>query len=117
MIRQDREFDTLGVPLKDEKPSKGGNNSPGTAFWLVLIIIGGTTLWQKVGAPPKPVTVLKTSSNFLGMTVETIFISHAEFGSQTGCRKIRNYNFCPGAEKRQQEDSRIMCMVDSAYVT
>ncbi len=50
----------LGFPLKDLKPGKGGNNRPGTAFWLVLIIIAGVTVWQKVNGPTGPVTGVET---------------------------------------------------------
>lgn len=51
-----REIDTLGVPVKNLNPFNGGNNRPGTAFWLVLIIIGGVTLWQKVNGSTEPAT-------------------------------------------------------------
>ncbi len=51
-----REIDTLGVPLNNLNPFKGGNNRPGTAFWLVLIIIGGVTGWQKVNGCAEPAT-------------------------------------------------------------
>ena len=49
--RRQRECDALGVPLKQLKPAKGGPKGPGKAFWLVLIVIGGMTVWQKVGGP------------------------------------------------------------------
>jgi hypothetical protein len=44
----------LGVPLKDMKSPKGDNLRPGSAFWLVLIVIGGATIWQKASTPPTP---------------------------------------------------------------
>ncbi len=53
----------MGVPLKDMKPLKSDNIRPGPAFWLVLIVIGGATLWQKASTPPKPVAAPNTSDN------------------------------------------------------
>ena len=55
----------MGVPLKDMKPPKGDNIRPGPAFWLVLIIIGGMTVWQKAIEPPEPTATLKNSNNIL----------------------------------------------------
>lgn len=52
--RRYRECETLGVLLKDMKPPKGGNNHPGPAFWLVLLIIGGAAVLQKVSGPTGP---------------------------------------------------------------
>ena len=60
----------MGVPLKDMKPSKDDNIRPGPAFWLVLIVIGGATIWQKASALPKPVTDLSTGKIFSGMKAE-----------------------------------------------
>ena len=45
------------------KPPKGDNIRPGTAFWLVLIVIGGASVWQKASAPSKPVTDVRTGKN------------------------------------------------------
>jgi len=78
----------LGVPLKDMKPPRGDNIRPGPAFWLVLIIIGGMTVWQKVNEPPKPVTDVRSSEIFSGRGAEHIPVTvtpqnaHQTFGKR-----------------------------------
>jgi hypothetical protein len=68
-----REIDTLGVPLKNLNPFKGGNNRPGTAFWLVLIIIGGVTVWQKVNGSAGPASEVRT-----GMTISDSSLNYGD---------------------------------------
>ena len=65
----------MGVPLKDMKSPKGDNLRPGPAFWLVLIVIGGATIWQKASAPPEPVTDVRSSENFSRKGVEHMPVS------------------------------------------
>jgi len=46
------------------KPSKDDNIRPGSAFWLVLIVIGGTAIWQKINESPKLPTDVRSSELF-----------------------------------------------------
>ena len=65
----------MGVSLKDMKSPRGDNIRPGPAFWLVLIVIGGTTIWQKASAPPKPVTDVRSSKIVSGVEQMGITVS------------------------------------------
>lgn len=75
-----RELETLGVPPKDMKPPRGDNIRPGPAFWLVLIIIGGMTVWQKVIEPSKPVEDVRNSETISSMGAEHMSASSTPNG-------------------------------------
>ena len=65
----------MGVSLKDMKSPRGDNLRPGPAFWLVLIVIGGMTIWQKVSGPPEPVTDVRNSKIVSGVEQMGITVS------------------------------------------
>ena len=74
-----QEFDTLSTPQTDIGSPKGGNNRPGKAFWLVLIVIGCGFAWQKSNPPPKPVTGVSTGQNGpRSLSLELSALAHSD---------------------------------------